>query len=191
MLRPAETTSLAVSSCFGADHTRGRYNRCAVIVAPSGPDAADAEDLALLSGAKPSKTGTFDDTVVLDEHLVESNIRAVYLASLRTARSNRYELLFGGLDYRLYYQYVVAAGKRFQLPFTLTPHMFRHGAASEDFFRQLRDLAAIQQRGRWRCPASVQRYQKSGRLLSVLRRCGDSVVLKAKNADAERLSFLL
>ncbi len=40
-LRLAEATALQVDSCFGGEHRRGRYDRCAVMVAPSGPDAVD------------------------------------------------------------------------------------------------------------------------------------------------------
>ncbi len=67
--------------------------------------------------------------------------------------------------------------------------MFRHGAASAEYFRKLRDLPSIQQRGRWRALSSVQRYQKSGRLLTVLRRCTQSVLDAARDADAEHLRF--
>ncbi len=69
--------------------------------------------------------------------------------------------------------------------------MYRHGAASEDYIRQPRDFSEIQQRGRWHCPASVQRCQNAGRLLTVLRRCGDVFVNKAKDVDAEHLKFVL
>ncbi len=149
------------------------------------------EALAVLEGAPlPAKTGTFDDTVVLDNKLVDTRIRDLYLLVLREARAADHTYLFGALDYRLYYKYVVASGIRLGIPFTVTPHMFRHGAASEDFFRQLRDLTEIQQCGRWRSPASVQRYQKAGRLLTVLRRCGDALVSRARDVDAEHLRFL-
>jgi hypothetical protein len=192
MLRPSETTDLKVASCFGGELKRGRYDRCAVVVAPSASDAADAECLASLEQApRSSKTGTFDDTVILDANIIDPAVRLVFLATLREARAAQSEYLFGQLSYRSYFKMVAAAGVQLRLPFALTPHMFRHGAASEDFFRGLRDLAGIQQRGRWKCPASVQRYQKAGRLLTVLRKCGDVIIEEAKRADAEHLAFLL
>ncbi|CAE7664704.1 unnamed protein product, partial [Symbiodinium pilosum] len=46
----------------------------------------------------------------------------------------------------------------------LHPYRLRHGGASHDFSLGLRDLPAIQLRGRWRSAASVRRYQKGGRL---------------------------
>ncbi len=155
-----------------------------LVVAPSGPGVVAAEDLALLGGApQPSKTGTFDDTIVLDDKIIGPCIRDVYITTLRGARDGHFEYLFRGLNCRLYYDYVGAVGKKLGLPSAR--------AASEDFFRQLRDLGAIQQRGRWRSPASVQRYQKAGRLLTALRRCGDDVSKRAEDVDAEHLSFSL
>ena len=46
----------------------------------------------------------------------------------------------------------------------IDPYRFRHGGASHDAVNRLRDLNAIQMRGRWKSPASVRRYQKGARL---------------------------
>ncbi len=154
-LRPAEALNLRVVSCFGGEGRRGRYDRCAVVIAPSAED-----DLELTALVQPpsSKTGTFDDTVILDEFLIDQRIKDVYLAALRAARAEKHELLLRGLTYRTYHRLVQVAAREVQLKFNVTPHMFRHGAASEDYFRKLRDLPCIQQRGRWLALSSVQRY---------------------------------
>ncbi len=180
-LRPIELIQLPVESCFGGEGRRGRYDKCAVVVASSDLPAPQA----------PSKTGTFDDTVVLDDAVIDVKVRDVYLCALRDARAAGCRTLLRGLTYREYHGLVAEACSSLRLPVSVTPHMFRHGAASEDYFRKLRDLAAIQHRGRWGAASSVARYQKSGRLLSVLRRCGDEIVAAARDADCEHLSFLL
>ena len=147
-LRPIELIQLPVEACFGGEGRRGRYDRCAVVVASSDLPAPQA----------PSKTGTFDDTVVLDEAVIDVKVRDVYLAALRDARIAGSRTLLRGLTYREYHGLVTDACAALRLPVSVTPHMFRHGAASEDYFRKLRDLPCIQQRGRWLALSSVQRY---------------------------------
>jgi len=198
-LRPAECLRLLVSACFGGEGGRGKYNRCAVMIAPSSTDdCAGARSLgtARLPVVQPSvpratKTGTFDDTVVLDDALVDPRLKDVFLATLRDARAGGHQRLLRGLTYRVYFKLLTTAASALKFKFRITPHMFRHGAASEDFFRKLRDLPAIQQRGRWRSLSSVQRYQKSGRLLAVLRRCDQVLLDDALAADNEHLAFAL
>ena len=46
----------------------------------------------------------------------------------------------------------------------LVPYQTRHSGASIDRARNLRDLRAIQERGSWRQPRSVTRYDKHARL---------------------------
>ncbi len=61
-LQPTEVIYLLVDLCFGRESRRGRYDRCAVVVAPSASD-----DLELTSLLQPalSKTGTFDDNTAV------------------------------------------------------------------------------------------------------------------------------
>ena len=44
-------------------------------------------------------------------------------------------------------------------------YSLRHGGPSWDFVKKFHNLDEIQQRGRWRSPTSVLRYQKSSKLL--------------------------
>jgi len=44
------------------------------------------------------------------------------------------------------------------------PYKMRHSGASIDFSSAVRPLEGVRHRGRWRCPASVRRYEKGGRL---------------------------
>ena len=46
-----------------------------------------------------------------------------------------------------------------------TPHVIRHSGPSFDCIHHHRSLPQIQERGRWSCAASVNRYKRPGRLL--------------------------
>ena len=46
-----------------------------------------------------------------------------------------------------------------------TPHVVRHSGPSFDLINEYRSFEAIQARGRWAAPSSVNRYRKPGRLL--------------------------
>ena len=78
-----------------------------------------------------------------------------------------------------------------QLPLHLTPHMLRHGGASEAYHRGKRTLKEIQVRGRWRAFESVRRYQKQGQLLGLLQRLSSAQQRTAANLESKNLRFLL
>ena len=58
-------------------------------------------------------------------------------------------------------------------------YRFRHGGASHDYHNKLRDLPAIQARGRWKSMASVRRYQKGARLAQLFAGLPDQVQRQA------------
>ena len=135
-----------------------RYPMISMRLAPSSDELA--------GGAKATKAGEFDDTVVLGD-AVSSKFGRAWIADLTAALAKR------------------RAGLQQLLPITLgqweasfrravsdlrldslraSPHTLRHGAASTDYALKARDLLEIQRRGRWKAVASVRRYEKSGRL---------------------------
>ena len=64
----------------------------------------------------------------------------------------------------------------------LQPYRLRHGGASHDYSSKLRDLAAIQMRGRWRSQSSVRRYEKGGRLTQMMQALPGHVKSAAESA---------
>ena len=74
----------------------------------------------------------------------------------------------------------------------VSPHGFRHGAASFAFV-QGDDLELVRQLGRWASPKSVVRYQKFGRYLRAINRMTNeqlsraSVLLQSIFHDATRV----
>ncbi|CAK0816768.1 unnamed protein product, partial [Prorocentrum cordatum] len=69
----------------------------------------------------------------------------------------------------------------------LGPHALRHGGASVDYALQDRSPAEVQRHGRWKCAASVSRYEKAGRLTRQLAKFS-SAQLSATSLVGERLA---
>lgn len=92
------------------------------------------------------------------------------LTQLRRARREPHRLLFP-VQLPEYSRRLHAAATRLRLePLKLTPHTARHGGASEDYYRSVRDIASIQARGRWESSRSVARYRKPGKLCRQIER---------------------
>ena len=111
-----------------------------------------------------TKTKSSDDTVVID-HQSFSRVGAIFRCLVLDARLNNAATLSFRLDYPAYAKHISQAATQIGIPFKVTPHLARHGGASEDFARRKRTLDEIMKRGRWRDKRSVVRYEKSGMLL--------------------------
>ena len=80
-----------------------------------------------------------------------------------------------------------------------TMHALRHGGACRDAARKLRPMLDIQKRGRWRTTAVLMRYEKRGRLQSVLAKvpsvtlefCEHAARVKGKMLREEQLPATL
>ena len=165
LLRPSELISASLSSAILGKRSFGTsYNKMALVVAPS----HNVEDDDHTFDLKPSKTNTFDDTITFDDCLIEPRVKELFGKQVLLARQSGWKTLWGPLSYTAYARLIRSAVAGLKLPYQVTPHMFRHGGASEDYLRGLRSLEAIQIRGRWDAFASVRRYQKSGRLLRMV-----------------------
>ena len=108
---------------------------------------------------QPSKTGIYDDGVSMD------NVYAPWLGKWVEQwlqRKRPTDLMFG-IKYEQLRLLFVDVMKRLGLA---DPSMYRlrHGGASEDAARKVRSIAAIKKRVRWRCDASLSRYEKHVRL---------------------------
>ena len=110
-----------------------------------------AEDL------RPGKTGEFDHSVSLD--LPEHGWLAALLSDHRDRLQPREPLWpFSPAELRTRYQEIGTALLGVRHAPVL--HQLRHGGASHDLVGQRRFLKSIQQRGNWRSPLSVRRYDK-------------------------------
>ncbi|CAJ1460170.1 unnamed protein product [Effrenium voratum] len=72
----------------------------------------------------------------------------------------------------------------------LHAYRFRHGGALHDYVNKFRQLASVQQRGRWKSMNSTRRYQKGGRLAQVFQALPGDVQQRCVDA-ANRLQRTL
>ena len=110
---------------------------------------------------RPSKTGEFDESSVLD--LPRWHWLGPALAAMIRGRKLDDQMFqFSALDLTREMQRV----SRIDLGVLPPPvlYMWRHTAASVEFLEQARTLAEVKRRGRWKCDASVRRYEKAGRV---------------------------
>ena len=107
----------------------------------------------------PSKTGRFDDSVLLDQpYLPELSIALLRVARQRPLKSLLFPWKYTELAARLRLR-VLSAGLD---PAVITS--FRHGGPSHDVSTGLRSLTSVLKRGRWSSIDSVKRYEKGGRI---------------------------
>lgn len=109
-----------------------------------------------------TKTGKQDDTIVLDNKcFVGLDVALLRLASKRGSD----ELLFAPLDYTILSKRLVVVGSLLGLSIRPTPHMARHGGATESLHREWRSVYELQMRARWAQLVTAQRYTKAGKLI--------------------------
>lgn len=136
----------------------------------------------------PTKTGLFDDCVLLDSPGRE-DLGVVLKYLYKHCNRNTGKLLHD-LSLRAYGEAIKKACATHGLQsLNLTPHGLRHSGPSTDAYHRTRSLAAIQQRGRWKTLSSVARYQKPGRMLLLHQSVRDAVWKKASTCRKHALEF--
>ena len=137
---------------------------------------------------RSSKTGEYDDTVILGlGDSARAWVPGLLEALLQRARRLGKTFLFEGLSlsaYERYFREAASAAGLKQL--RMTPHSLRHGGPSTDVLTKSRSLLEAKAFGRWSMDRSVHRYEKHGRLLRQVGKL--SLVQKAK---ANRLRLTL
>ncbi|CAE7502120.1 unnamed protein product [Symbiodinium sp. KB8] len=113
---------------------------------------------------KPDKTGTFDNTLILDNPATEAWLGP--LLHRMALKRGRDRPLFGFTKEEFRKEFEIAS-KALGLK-NLVTYQLRHGGASEDLNSKTRDYHSVQQRGRWRTDSSVRRYAKTGKLQKLL-----------------------
>ena len=128
-----------------------------------------------------TKTGTQDDTVLLDSH--DREFAQTVLAWLIRSRPSPDDELFPDLDLSSYEALFRNARQKLHLQqFGLTPHAVQHSGPSADFLSRSRSAAEIQSRGRWKTAKSIQRYQKPGQMLAKMNRIPEHIWPEARLA---------
>ena len=115
---------------------------------------------------QPTKTGIYDDAVILD-HRELAWMNPLLRRLVQRGPSDEYLWSFDEIEYRR--EFERAAVKAGLGHLHLVPYSLRHAGPSWDSLVHKVPQREIQRRGRWRSAASVVRYERSARVLSVLR----------------------
>ncbi|CAE8695937.1 unnamed protein product [Polarella glacialis] len=160
-LRPSEAINLTAGQVMPPARKAGRaYSKSwGIVLAPSEEE-------------KPTKTGHFDDCVLIGD--IQHEWLGPMLELIVQGKRPE-ERLFPSLTLASYERlFRDAMQKRFNNCIHATPHSVRHSGPSNDRFHKRRSLQQIQKRGRWASPKSVARYEKEALLLGIWRSIPDS-----------------
>jgi hypothetical protein len=130
----------------------------------------------------PSKTGVFDETLVLDNP--EFSVLDTWLRYL--VQGNLEAPLFG-FTYREWAGQFQLACDAANLGLTFKPVLYqlRHGGASHEAYTRFRDATGIQARGRWASIAGPRRYSKPGRINQLLGTLDVAMMSRARRLGAD------
>ena len=129
-----------------------------------------------------SKTGDFDNTVLLDLDRHKWLGRLLLIRRNVCGKSGRAFPMELEQLRRSFLRGAAVAGVTGLSP---TLYGLRHGGASHDRAGNDRDLLAVQGRGHWRCTGTLRRYEKSGRLLIELDRLPPPTLRRLQRLEAQ------
>ena len=135
------------------------------VVEPQEFGGAHFKHLAIVlhhfSGLVPSKTGVFDESILLDSPWFGevATMEISRLARSRSAGAPVWSWQRAGL--RAEWTSVMQALRFDKNELTVCLYGLRHGGASHDTLNRLRALHQVKERGRWVTDASVHRYRKA------------------------------
>eukprot|EP00438_Fugacium_kawagutii_P022824 Skav218924 [mRNA] locus=scaffold2031:23111:23944:+ [translate_table: standard] len=136
-----------------------------------------------------TKTGTQDDTVLLDSH--DRAFAVQILEMLYNHAKSPQSKLFGSTTLRAYEVAMKHACQTAGLArFRFSPHSVRHSGPSIDSLQKSRAPEQIMSRGRWRTLKSIQRYQKPGQMLARMNLIPQPIWAEAKLALPKLLKRL-
>lgn len=136
----------------------------------------------------PTKTGIYDDAVILDH---EELAWIGPLLSGLVARHPGLEPLWDFDEHEFRTAFARAAELSGLRHLHLTPYHLRHAGPSWDALRRRRSQREIQRRGRWASALSVQRYERSSRVVAVLQDLPSPVLDYLKACEARLSSIVL
>lgn len=113
----------------------------------------------------PSKTGVYDETLVLDNP--EFSVLDAWLARLVSGNLDAPLISFSYRDWATHFQAACELAD-LGLTFKAVLYQLRHGGASHEAFTRFRDVTGIQGRGRWASMSGPRRYSKPGRINQML-----------------------
>ena len=162
------STALYVEAVFSGSFRPGELLRAKVgdLVKPGVSEDAALRVWSLIVAPEerlqPSKTQTFDDTVIFDHPVWLGEVLGSWAANAADDRE-----LFPLEPVRVARLFKAAADR---LGIEASLYQLRHGGASDDLLRRRRTLSEIQSRVRVECLDTVRRYAKPGKIQQALNR---------------------
>ena len=124
----------------------------------------------------PSKTGEFDETVMVKVEEFKLIIAAVArLLKIRTRQKAELLLHATAAEVNNYMKALVEKHNLEPLVHQVHLYRLRHGGASHAYASGLMSLQEIQRQGRWKSTKSLRRYEKGGRLSQLMNSLPDSL----------------
>ena len=130
--------------------------------------------------ARPTKTGIYDDSVILDHE--ELQWLSPMLEMMVSSREPL-EYLWDFNDQLFRQKFEEAAALAGLARLGLVPYSLRHAGPSWDAIRRRRSQREIQRRGRWASPTSVQRYERSSRVVATLQELPEETLLFLQHCE--------
>ena len=126
---------------------------------PPSPETGESWSLLLhpASRGARSKVGESDETILLNSRRL-----AFLTPALAVLAREQPDLRLWSFDYASLYRVIAEVGKAMNI--ALVPYIMRHSGVTIDRAENARSVEECQKRGRWKHPASMRRYEKSGRL---------------------------
>ena len=151
-----------------------------------------SDDRAVLTlhpseGSKASKTGEYDETVIIDLKWLSR-----LLCRMRREVSN-FDLPVMDLPARVVQQVFEQAQEALDLKRALgrqTLYVLRHSGATADAWLRRRLMDEIQKRGRWKHSASTRRYEKSGRVAERRSACSATTLSYSLRSETKLAAVL-
>ena len=131
---------------------------------------------------KPSKTGAYDDSIVVGELSDRRWIAEALAIVYPHIAGDHFLFPFGIKHFEKYFKDSADALGIGHL--RQTPHCLRHGGPSTDVYNKALSLEEVRRRGKWADHRSVSRYEKHARLHAVFQRLSPGAQRRASAAAA-------
>lgn len=132
--------------------------------------------LGPLERGQSSKTGIFDEVLILDDsRSPDLGDLVVQLASKRETSLGEEAPLWDFTPEKYLKVWRACVNVLQVQDLAISPYQNRHGGASRDHLLRLRSVASIQRRGRWATDSSARIYDKPGRLQQMINKYDESL----------------
>ena len=156
-LRPGEALKLKAADFVPQSGAPEGYPHSILVLAP-------------FERGESSKTGIFDEVVILDDTRVpwmEQVLKTHVRACVQQQGEDSDLWSFNARQFLLEWRKAVEV---LQVGCACSPYQNRHGGASRDHLLHLKSVQGIQRRGRWAVDSSARIYDKPGRLAQMVSR---------------------